>query len=294
MTGSRPRARGALPFLMLVAGAAAIAFAPIFVRLAETGPVATAFWRVFLALPFAWLWFWRSSRIGTPRGTSLRSLVVVGLFFAGDLGIWHVSIRLTSVANSTLLVNMAPIFVTIGGWFLFRERVTRLFLAGLALALIGAAILVRGGFSLSREALLGDSLALVAALCYAGYILSIKHARSTWSTPAIMAWGGLFTCLGLLPWVLVSGEQLVPSTPQGWLTLLGLAAICQLAGQSLITWAMAHLPASFSSVTLLTQPVLAAGLAWLILSEPVVAVQAAGGAAVLAGIYLARRASNRE
>jgi drug/metabolite transporter (DMT)-like permease len=95
----------------------------------------------------------------------------------------------------------------------------------------------------------------------------------------------------LLPVALVSGETLLPSGARGWLVLLGLAWITHAGGQGLIAYALAHLRAAFSSVGLLLQPVMAALFAWVWLGEPLVALQFAGGAVVLVGIYLARRGS---
>lgn len=273
----------------------AIAFAPILVRVSEVGPLATAFWRVLLSLPFAWAWMLHERKIRNadrraPR-VPFKLLVISGLFFAGDLGVWHISLKLTSVANSTLLVNMAPIFVTLGAWLLFRQRVTTVFLIGMAVALAGASLLVQASFSLSAAKLAGDGLALLAAVSYAGYILSVKELRNASSTATIMALSGIFTCIALLPVTLAMEDKWMPASAHGWLTVLGLALICQLGGQSLITYAMAHLPAAFSSVSLLVQPVAAALLAWWLLHEPVGTIQAAGGVAVLAGIYIARRGS---
>ena len=278
--------------LALALGAVAIAFAPILVRVAETGPVATAFWRVALALAPLWLLQARVSRAGAcPSSGHFWLLLGAGLFFAGDLGIWHISIKLTSVANSTFLVNMAPIFVTLGGWLLLRERVTGLFMAGMATALAGAWLLSRGHFAPSADSLAGDALALLAAVSYAGYLLVIKRLRARCDTVTIMAWSSTVTAVALLPAMLLSGEQMLPHSAGGWATLLALAVVPHVAGQSLIAWAMAHLPASFSSVALLVQPVAASLLAWALLAEPVAPLQAAGGAAVLAGVALARRGS---
>ena len=288
-----PPASGTRALLALVTGAIAIAFAPILVRVAETGPVATAFWRMSLALAPLWLLRARVSRNGAPPAAGLRWLLIAaGLFFAGDLGIWHISIKLTSVANSTFLVNMAPLFVTLGGWLLFRERVTSLFMAGMTTALAGAWLLSRGHFSPSAATAAGDVLALLAAVSYAGYLLVIKRLRTRGGdTATIMAWSSTVTAAALLPAMLLSGEQLLPHSATGWLTLLALAAVPHVAGQSLIAWAMAHLPASFSAVALLVQPVAASLLAWALLAEPMALLQAAGGAAVLAGVALARRGS---
>src|SRR6185369_6301883 len=161
--------RPALPALLL--GATCIALSPIFVRLSEAGPTATAFWRVALAVPVLWIFF------RPPlRGPKLLFLAA-GVAFAGDLAFWHTSIQLTSVANSTLLANLASIFVTLAAWVLWRERPRPLFLAALALALLGVGLLVHTSLSFSRSALLGDALGVVTAMFYAWYILAVKGLR---------------------------------------------------------------------------------------------------------------------
>ncbi len=282
----------ALALLALFAGAAAIATAPLFVKVAETGPVATAFWRIALALPFLWTWSLATARSGqySTFAAERRLIIAAGLFFAGDLAVWHWSIVLTSVANSTLLANLAPIFVTLAVWFLLRKRPAATFLAGLAIALAGVAMLIGGDFQLGASEIAGDALGVITAMFYAAYQLTVTRLRASVATSTLMAWSGLFTAAALLPVALLSGEAILPVTATGWVKLIGLALIAQAAGQSLIAYAMAHLPATVSSVGLLAQPVLAALYAWALLGEALGWLQFAGGVAVLVGIRVAQRA----
>jgi drug/metabolite transporter (DMT)-like permease len=287
-------ARLALNALFL--GALGIAFAPIFVRMSQVGPSATAFWRLLLALPALILWMQlEASGQAAPRRPSSRSdylhLVTAGLFFAGDLATWHWSIRFTSVANATLLANFAPIFVALGSWLFFRERVSLTFVLGMGIALAGMVFMVGQSFRLSAQHLWGDALGLVTAMFYGGYLLSVKELRRKFSTATIMTWSGMVSCLVLLPVALLSGEGLLPSSAVGWWVLLGLALVSHFGGQSLIAFALAKLPAAFSSVGLLVQPVAAAVFAWLLLGEALNPWQALGGALALGGIFVARRAS---
>lgn len=289
-----PAERAALPALF--AGAVAIAFAPIFVRLSQVGPSATAFWRLALALPLLWLAMGYAGPSAEPAQrpaspSDYLGLATAGLFFAGDLAFWHWSIRLTSVANATLLANFAPVFVTLGSWLFFRQRVRPAFLIGMLVALAGTTILVGVSLSLSPQHLLGDGLGLITAVFYGGYILAVSRLRRRFAAATILAWGGLVTAVVLLPVALLSGEGLLPIDIWGWLVLLGLALLSHAGGQGLIAFALAHLPAAFSSVSLLVQPVLATVFAWLLLSEALSLWQALGGALVLGGIYLARQAS---
>jgi drug/metabolite transporter (DMT)-like permease len=286
-----------LPLLALMGGALAIAFAPIFVRVSEVGPLSTAFWRLFLAWPALWLWTVMERRRRTDerrpsRHTDYLRLAAAGIFFAGDLSVWHWSLRFTSVANSTLLVNYAPLWVTFAGWWLFQDRIEKLFLAGLVSALLGATLIVGASFQIRLEQVKGDLLALTASFFYAGYLLSITRLRRDFSTAAIMTWSTVGCTAILLAVTLLSGENFFPGSPWGWLVLLALALISHVGGQGLITYALAHLPAAFSSVTLLLQPVFAAFLAWMLLSEALGPGQAFGGLLVLVGIFLARKSTH--
>jgi drug/metabolite transporter (DMT)-like permease len=283
--------RKPLAFSALLLGAAAIAFAPIFVRLADTAPSASAFWRVALAVMPLWFWVWMSPRSVQIRCLPWKPLAIAGLCFAGDLAAWHVSIVYTSVANSTLEANFAPIFVTLGAWLLFRQRVSRLFLIALVVTLGGAALLIGPSIALGGRTLLGDALGVLTAVFYAGYMLAIKSASARTTTAGIMAISTTIAAIALLPYSLATADAFVPLSANGWLVLAGLALIPHIAGQSLIAYGFAHLPAAFSSVSLLLQPVLAAIYAWALLGESVAPAQMLGGLVVLAGIYLARRGS---
>jgi len=291
--GSAP---GAVRFALiaLISGAVAIGSSPIFVRLSELGPTATAFWRLALALPVLWVWVEiggrrREATSRPSRYLDYLALVLAGLFFTGDITLWHWSVVLTSVANSTLLVNLAPIFVALGSWLLFGERFSATFIIGITVALAGSILLVGRDLALDAQNLLGDALALLAAVFYAGYILTISRLRSRFSTATIMVSSGAVTCAALLPITLFSGEDLLATTAYGWAVLLGVALISHAGGQSLVTYALSYLPAAFSSVGLLLQPVAAAALAWALLGEALGTWQALGGAVVLSGIVLTHR-----
>lgn len=290
-----PRAH-APAVVALLAGAVAIATAPLFVKVSETGPVSTAFWRVFLAVPFLWAWA-LTDRSGAAAPTEpaqeRRLLSLAGLFFAGDLAVWHWSIVLTTVATATLLANLAPIFVTLAVWLWWRQQPRFAFLSGLVMAVAGVALLVGGDLQVSGKALLGDVLGVITAMFYAAYQLAVTRLRGTMTTSRIMAWSGVVAAASLLPVAFISGEQFLPGTAAGWIKLFGLALIAQVAGQSLIAHAMADLPATFSSVGLLLQPVMAALFAWALLGESLGALQIAGGILVLIGIRIAHQASRR-
>ena len=160
------RMRG-LSLFALFAGAICIALSPIWVRVSEVGPTASAFWRVCLAVPLLWILFFSLKTKETRNVSALfPQLLVAGIAFAGDLAFWHWSIQYTSVANSTLLANLASIFVTLAAWLLWKQRPSGLFLAGLAAALFGVTLLVQVSLSGSPNALLGDGLGVVTAISW--------------------------------------------------------------------------------------------------------------------------------
>ena len=153
-------------------------------------------------------------------------------------------------------------------------------------------MLVSTSLAFSSTALLGDAFGVITALFYAWYLLNVKSLRDRGlGALRLMAVTTTLTALMLLPIALATGEQMLPVSQAGWLKLVGIALISHACGQGLIAYALAHLPASFSSVSLLLQPVMAGVFAWVLLGEPLVALQVAGGVVVLAGIYLARRGS---
>ncbi|WDZ78968.1 DMT family transporter [Ensifer adhaerens] len=277
----------------LLIGGAAIGGSPIFVRLSEVGPMATAFWRVALALIplLTWTWF-RGEGTNDRRPQKLSEyalLILPGVFLAIDLAAWHYALTKTSVANATLLANLAPVFVTLASWLLFRSRVSAIFAFGLATAIAGVVTLKGGPMALADGNLVGDGIAVVAAMFYAGYILAIGRLRSLFSTVRIMIWSTASAAICMLPMVAFFEASLFPATAFGWAMLFGLAFVSHAGGQVAITYALAYLPPAFSSLTLLLQPVVAAILAWILLAEPVGLMQAIGGAIVLVGILIARR-----
>ncbi|MBL8642707.1 MAG: DMT family transporter [Rhodospirillaceae bacterium] len=294
---ARPRVaswveRLALP--ILVCGSLALALSPIFVRLSEVGPIATAVNRMLLPLPFFFAWMLlrrgQAMALTTPQGRQdLLYVVLAGAFFAGDLCVWHWSINLTSVANSTVLANLAPVFVVAAAWLLFREKVSRLFLMGLVLSLFGVAVLMSESFSVSIKTLTGDALGLSTAWFYAGYILTVARVRKRVPTASVMAWGGLAAVVLLYALAWSWEGNVWPDTTRGWLVAIGLAGVTQLMGQTLIVIALAHVPAGLGAMVLLMQPALAALIAWLLFNAPLSAWQWLGGLAVLAGLEVARR-----
>ena len=286
-----------LALAALVVGAVAIASSPILVRLSELPPTATAFYRVAIAAPALYFMVAFGPQEGRTGGSAAvapalfsSGLVLAGLALAADLVCLHWSLRYTSVANAMLLLNLAPVFVVVLAWAIYGEPVTRRFLASLALAGLGLAVLL-GGPGLDRTGTrIGDALGLAAGAFYGVYLLAIGRARRRQGTSAIMAASTATCAVALLPVVLAMGESLVPRTLDGIAVLLALALVTHVGGQGLVAFALRDLPASSSAATLLLQPVAAAAGAWMVFGEHLSAVQLAGGAVVLVGVALCNQA----
>jgi drug/metabolite transporter (DMT)-like permease len=279
----------AAPFAALAVGAVAMGISPIFVRLADVGPFASAFWRVALALPILYAWA-RASDAGArePGVRFSRAAILSGVAFACDLFFWHLSIVTTSVANATFFATTAPIWVVLFGWLLLRERASRGVLAGLALCLIGGAALIAESLALKPTSALGDLFGLVTGVFFGLYFLTVKAARRQASAGRVTFEATLVTAALLLVVAFALEGAILPHSLKGVAALVALGWISHVGGQGLLSVALGRLPATFSSLVIFLEAIAAAGFAYLILGEPVSAIQAIGGAAILAGIYVAR------
>jgi len=280
----------------LVLGALGTAFAPVFVRFADVGPVASGFWRQALAtvalLP--WLAWDRSPQAAATAANGagwFGVTALAGIAFAVDVAAYHSAIGLTSVVNATFLLNLAPVFVALGAWLLFAEKLRPAFLVALAVASIGVALLTLGRASPGGHAFTGDALGLIAGVAYAAYLLAVSRLRRSVSTARVMLWSTAFAAPPLLVLALALGETVVPRSAGGWSAVLGLALVVHCAGQSLIAYALAHIPASISAVGVLLAPVFAALLGWTIFAEALTGPQALGCITILVAVYLARQSN---
>ena len=281
-------------FLILALGVSCLASGGIFVKLSELGPIATAFHRILLAMPLALAWARFSAsprpRVGLwnpPRGDFLL-LACSGAFLAFDLILWHISFHHTTVANSNLLANLVPFVVVPAAWILFGERISGLFLAGLATAVTGVIVLLSGKINPSPENFLGDFLAIATAFFYGLYLVTVGKLRARYNAGDILFWGGFSSLLILFFAAAIWEGDFWPQTFRGVLTLASLAVFSQIGGQGLIAVSFGRLPIAFASVAVLMQPVVAALYAFAVFSETLSWVEVAGAGVVLAGVYIAK------
>lgn len=274
--------KAAFPVLLL--GSGALAFGPLLVRMADVAPVASAFWRMALAVPVLLL-IARGRGEPLPGGRALPWVAAGGALFAADLAAWHLGIARTTVANATLFGNVTTFFLAAYGFWLARAWPGARFAAALAMAAAGAGLLLGRSFELSERHFAGDLLSLLAGLFYTGYFIVIERVRRAsggWATLAVVSLAG---ALALAPVALAFGGRVWPGD---WTPLVALALGSQVFGQGLIVYAVGHLRPEVSGLGLLVQPVIAALVGWWALGEAVGPWEVAGGVLVLGALALAR------
>ncbi len=288
---SLPSGRGFVLGLMAMLGAAfAMSISPTLVRFADVGPLASAFWRVFLALPVLYLWMRQDERRQDRAILKRFALptILAGLSFAGDLLFWHLAIVKTTIANATFFATMAPVWVVIFGWLLLRQRTERSVLSGLALCIVGGAALVYESLGLNPEHALGDAQGIVTGMFFGLYFLGVGAARRVASAGRVTFELSVVTAAVLFVFAVFLDDQLIPQSTSGWAVLLALALVSHVGGQGLLSVALGRLPTTFSSLVIFIEAIAAAGFAWIFVDEPVSLIQAAGGAVIIAGIWIAR------
>ena len=283
-----------LPYLALGSGILALSFSAMFVRWANApGPV-TGLYRVFLSslllTPFFLI---ANRRRRNINRSNILFPVLAGLFTAGDFALWNTSIHYTTAANATLLGNTAPLWVAMGAWLLFRERLSTRFWLGLGLALAGAALILGTDFLLHPRLGIGDLMAIGTGVFYAGYMLVTQRSRQHFNPLTHLWLMGVSASFGLLIINLALKNPIVGYSTQTWLVFFAAAIVSQIAGYMSLTYALGHLPASIVSPTMIGQPIMTAILAVPLLGEIPTFMQFVGGATALAGIYIVNQAHSR-
>lgn len=278
----------------LAVGALTLGFSPIFVRWANAPGLVSGFYRMGIASLILLLPFLREQRNGRQalRG-AVWPAIWAGLFFAGDLAAWMNGVMLAGVNNPTLLSNTAPMWVGLGAILFLGEKLKPLFWGGLGLAFAGAGVILGKDLSTAAEIGRGSLFGLLSGAFYGGYFLFMQRARQKLNSLSSFWIAAATSAITLLAASIGFGLPLSGYPQTTYMAFLAMGVVTQAIGYMAITFALGRLPASIVSPTLLLQPVLSAMLAWPLLGETVSAVQAAGGTAVLVGVYLVHR-SRRE
>ena len=273
-------------FAALLIGSSLLALGPWFVRLAGVGPVAAGFWRLALALPFLFLIAVLARQPVHWPGRALAGLVALGaFFFAADLAAWHAGIHMTKLANATLFGNTSSFVFALWGLWLVRSWPSRAQGAALALAAVGAGLLMGSSAELSARNLRGDLLALFAGLLYAGYLIAVQKARGKLAPLPLLFLSSAFGAAMLLPLSLGLSERIIP---EDWTFVIVLALSSQVIGQGLLVYAIGGLSPLVVGLTLLTQPAISALVGWVVYGELMSPLDWIGALAIGAALVLVR------
>jgi drug/metabolite transporter (DMT)-like permease len=277
---------GRYAFAALAVANIFLALGPWLVRIADVGPVASAFWRLSLAIPLLLL----LARFATPgsfrpgRGFGIM-IIAGGGFFAADLAAWHYGISLTKLANASLFGNASSLLFPIYGFIVARMLPGKVQALALLLAGAGAVLLLGSSYELSARHLRGDLFAILAGIFYAAYLIVIDRARQRLRPLPVLA---LATTAGAGPLLLFSlllGEKILPSD---WTPLVLLSLGSQVIGQGLLVYAVGHLSPLVVGVSLLTQPAVTAIVGWFVYDERLSLTDAMGAFLICAALVLIR------
>ncbi|MCB2061498.1 MAG: DMT family transporter [Novosphingobium sp.] len=275
----------------LLAANVALALGPLLVRLADSGPVAAGFWRLFLSVPvlFALAALNHQKVRGFPAPL-WAAVAAAGLFFALDLASWHVGIGLTRLGNVTLLGNSGSLILMAWGIIALRRLPFRNELLALGSALVGAAILLGRSLEIGRETLAGDLFCLLAGFFYAFYLILAQTARVKLGNWSLLAWSSLAGSPVMLGVALALGE---PVWPHAWWPVVTLAFSSQIFGQGLLVYSLRHFPPLVIGLSLLTQPGIAIIVGWFAFGEALTPLDGLGMALVAGALVLARASERR-
>ena len=277
-----------IPILATSIGGCLIGLAPIFVRVSEVGPSFTGLYRFIFATLLIFIFGVVSKKLKFFKYKQLYLVAIPGLFFGVDITLWHSSITMTSVANATLFVNTAPLYVCLFAYILFKEKLSFLFTIALMLCSAGIIILTTTNSSFDGSLYsFGNTLALLGAFFYAGYLFSIYKLSTQFDTFNLIFYSCLFACIPIGIGSLFEIDNPFPYSYLGWINFLGQAVFVQIMGQGLVIYGLSRIKPQISSLLLLFQPVSATILGIYFFSETLLIGQFIGVIILLVGIYFA-------
>ena len=276
-----------LAFVALLAGNIAIAFGPLLVRFADSGPIATGFWRLALATPFLFFVGYRFGfRFSALGKSTIWLAIIAGLFFGVDIILWHIGIFQTKMANATLFANCASLILVVYGIFVARKMPSKWESAAVLFAFVGAALLMGQSLDLSPLHFQGDILSLGAGLTYTVYLVLMMRVRQNTESWGALGMASAVAAVILLTASIVAGEQVVPTV---WWPVMLLAFTSQFFGQGCLTYALPHFSPLVIGLALLLQPALSAAAGWLAFGETLTTMDFMGSALVMIALVLVRK-----
>ena len=277
----------------LAIGVVAIAWSAIFVRWTAMPGIASAFYRMFIGAVVLWPMLLLSGvkLKGVSRGAWMLA-ALGGVFFAGDVGLFNTAVMHTSAGSATFLANNAPLLVGLMTWALTRKIPAWRFWVALAIASTGAWLIV--SVDAGHAASAADLLAVGSSVCFAMYLMTTERMRKEMDTRVLVTISATASAAALLGFALLTHASLAIPSARSLAAVLGLGLVCQVLGYFCLTYALGHLPATVTSVVLLTVAPLTAVFAFGIFGERMTLAQIAGGAFVIVGVWVVSRTAKVE
>lgn len=276
------------PFIPIIIGVFSVALSAIFVKMTSADSGVTAFYRMLFSIlimsPVFFMKYTQEIKKLSKRDWVFTS--IAGIFLAFHFILWFESLNYTSVASSTVLVTLQPLFAFAGTYFFFKEKLSIKTLVSGLIAVLGSVLIGYGDFKISGSALYGDILALIACALITGYLLFGQDVRQRLSLITYTFVVYSFSTITLFFYIIAKGESFGPYPASEWMWFLLLAIIPNLLGHTLFNWSLKWVSTNVISIAILFEPVGAAILAYFILGELLSSSQIIGGTVVLCGIIL--------
>lgn len=274
----------------LVMGVVAVSFAAILIRLADAHPLVIAAYRLCIASIVIW-----PATLAVQRQhlrldfSQLRLMFLASVFLAMHFAAWITSLQYTSVASSVVLVTANPLLVAAASRLLFKESLGGATLVGIALGIMGGAVIASSDWNGSKRALFGDGLALLGAVGTTGYLLVGRRLRPEVSILPYLSIVYTGAAVLLLVGVVATRQPVTGYSAGTYVMLVLVALVPQVLGHSLLNWTLSKVSATLVSVSIMAEPVVSTVLALLVLQERPGTMTLVGGVIILLGVYMASR-----
>jgi drug/metabolite transporter (DMT)-like permease len=273
----------------MLIGIVAISFSAIFIKWSAAPASIQGMYRLLftslLMLPFARPY---SGAVVALRKKDWLMLVLSGAMLALHFLLWMGSLKYTSVASSTMIMALEPVFIMLGVYVLYKEKTAMSAILGLSIAIGGVVFIGWGDIGISADNLKGDLLSVggtvaVAVHMLIGQKLVVRMPSYLYSLIVFISAAGVFAIYNLF-----MGISFFNYPANEWGIFILLAVVPTVFGHILFNWLLQYVSATTVSMNILGEPVGASILAFLLLGEQLTALQWAGGLLVMfgLGVYL--------
>ncbi len=284
------------PLVFLIVGVLAVSFSAILIKWSQAPAAVLGLYRLVFTFLLLGPFLLTKEARREMRALRLRTwgaIALSGLFLGLHFIFWIGSLQYTTVASSTILITLQPIFVMVIAYFTLNERTAWQAWVGASIALIGSALIGIGDFQISGGALWGDLLSLLGTLVVSGYLVIGQHLRGQMSSMVYSLLVYIFAIVVMFFYCLWEGYSLVGYSGKEWFLFVLLAIVPTIFGHTLFNWLLKYVNAATISMAILGEPIGASLLAYLLLGESISSAQWVGGAIILSGIWLFLRTEKR-